>query len=431
MNMNAAVDRSETRLEPYWRDTVDAWVSGEHQPPASSDVVIVGAGYTGLCAALQLLRAGRSVTLLEAERLGYGCSSRNGGQVSRSIKGDVQSWTARFGKKAAAGLTQDSDAALRFIADFVASEGIECDFKPVGRFIGANSRRAFERQKVTVAANADKGYVLVDPRDVESEIGSRRFHGGMVDPSVCAINPAQYHAGLLKAVKAAGGVIVENCRALGTARTGTGDFLTKTPKGDVRSGQVLVATNGYTGPEYPFLRRRIIPIASHVVATEPLDAGLAKSLLPRNRMAGDTREVVTYFRLSPDQRRLIYGTRISIGESSPQVTTPGLLAAILDIYPQLKGVHITHSWHGSVGFTFDRLPHLGKTDGIHYCMGYCGSGISLATYYGTKVGLQMLDSAEAATALDALAFPSRFYYRQSPWFMPLALAYYRAKDRLS
>ncbi len=430
MNVNATVDRRETRLEPYWRDTVDAWVSGEEQPPASSDVVIVGAGYTGLCAALQLLRGGRSVTLLEAERLGYGCSSRNGGQVSRSIKGDVPSWTARFGAKVAADLMRDSDAALRFIADFVASEGIACDFKPVGRFIGAHSRRAFERQKVTVAANADKGYALVDPRDVETEIGSSRYHGGMVDPSVCAINPGQYHAGLLRAVQAAGGVIVENCRASGTTKTGS-SFLTKTAKGEVRSKQVLVATNGYSGPEYPFLRRRIIPIASHVVATEPLDAGLAKSLIPQNRMVGDSREVITYFRLSPDQRRLIYGARISIGESTPQVTIPGMRAAILDVYPQLKGVHISHSWHGSVGFTFDRLPHLGQIDGIHYSMGYCGSGISLATYYGTKIGLQMLGSADGATALDAFPFPKRAYYRQSPWFMPIALAYYRAKDRLS
>jgi glycine/D-amino acid oxidase-like deaminating enzyme len=199
----------------------------------------------------------------------------------------------------------------------------------------------------------------------------------------------------------------------------------------VTARDVLIATNGYTGTLTPWLRRRVIPIGSYMLATDPLDPQVAASLIPNRRMVVDTRRVVIYLRLSPDGRRLIFGGRAALSETDPMRSLPRLYEMMLEVFPQLAGTRVSHAWNGFVAYTFDELPHTGTHDGVHYAMGYCGSGISLSHYFGHRAGQRILGLAEGRTALDNIPFQTRPLYAGRPWFLKPAMAWYSLKDRLA
>ena len=183
-----------------------------------------------------------------------------------------------------------------------------------------------------------------------------------------------------------------------------------TSRGIVKARKVLLATNGYSGPVSPWHRRRVIPIGSYQIATEPLGTERVRSLIPQGRNIVDSRRIVVYFRPSADGERIIFGGRAALAEKDPIACVPRLRAMLTRIFPQLRPVRITHAWVGWVAYTFDTMPHLGRRDGLYYCMGYCGQGVPLAPYFGRKIGQQMAGLAEGRTALDGLPFPSRPYY---------------------
>jgi glycine/D-amino acid oxidase-like deaminating enzyme len=193
---------------------------------------------------------------------------------------------------------------------------------------------------------------------------------------------------------------------------------------------VLLATNGYSGALSPWHRRRVIPIGSYQIATEPLGQARMRELLPHGRNMGDSRRVVVYFRPSADGERIIFGGRAALAEKDPLVCVPRLKSMLAEIFPQLRNVGITHAWTGWVAYTFDTLPHLGRHDGIYYCMGYCGQGVTTAPYLGMRIAQQMLGLPEGATAFDGLPFPSRPYYYGTPWFLAASVLAYRVLDRL-
>jgi glycine/D-amino acid oxidase-like deaminating enzyme len=202
----------------------------------------------------------------------------------------------------------------------------------------------------------------------------------------------------------------------------------QTPKGTVTARNVVVATNGYTGTMTPWLRRRVIPIGSYIIATEPLAPELMARLMPQDRVVSDTRRVVYYYRASPDGRRILFGGRVSATETDPRNSGPKLHAELVRLFPELKGTRISHSWFGFVAYTFDELAHIGQQDGLYYAMGYCGSGVGMAGYLGMRIGQQVVGKKEGATAFDGLTFPTRPYYWGNPWFLGAAVAYYRWRD---
>jgi glycine/D-amino acid oxidase-like deaminating enzyme len=221
---------------------------------------------------------------------------------------------------------------------------------------------------------------------------------------------------------------VARCPAADIARDGDG-FRVATPRGAIQARNVVIATNGYTGPLTPWHRRRVIPIGSYIIATEPLAPELMARLMPRARVVSDTRKLIYYYRASPDRTRILFGGRVAYKETDPRVSAPRLHAELCNIFPELQGTRISHSWVGFVAYTFDTLPHLGCQDGLHYAMGYCGSGISLASYFGTRIGQQVLGSAEGRTGLDGLTFQTRPLYYGDPWFLAASIMYYRWRDR--
>jgi glycine/D-amino acid oxidase-like deaminating enzyme len=432
--MTDALFAADYQNKPYWWEAAPRPELAPVAPPARADVAVVGSGYTGLAAAIELARGGRQVVVLDAEDAGWGCSSRNGGQVSTSIKPSFSDLEALHGRDIALRIRREGMSALDWLADFIEREKIDCDWERVGRFHAAHNPAAFETL-ARDAVNQPKGLeveVFVVPReDQRREIGSDRYYGGVVYPAHASLHPAKYHLGLLARAQSAGAQIVTHCPALSIQHESDG-FRLATPRGNVLARDVLVATNGYTGTLTPWLRRRVIPIGSYIIATELLDPALARGLIPNNRVLSDTRKLVFYYRLSEDRRRMVFGGRVALKENNPRVSAPRLHAHMSRIYPQLAKAKISHSWMGFVAYTFDTLPHLGRMeDGIHYCMGYCGSGVSLASYFGTRAAQQILGRAEGRTALDGITFQTRPFYSGDPWFLGASIAYYKLRDKLN
>ena len=416
------------KAEPYWwNDTPPAEIK-ETSPPSKVDVVVIGSGYTGLNAALQTARGGRSTLVLDAGPVGFGCSTRNGGQISSSIKPDLASLSKSHGAANARAILAEGEKSLAWVGDFVRAEAIECDFRVSGRFHGAHSPRQYEALAKRYAG--DPATRLVPLAEQKREIGTDVYHGGVLFRKHAALDPARYHRGLLDRAIAAGAKIVPNCAVTRVEAHGP-RFRVSTTRGAVVARDVVVATNGYTGRSTQWLRRRIIPIGSYIIATEPIAPAVMTKIMPTDRMVTDTRKVIYYYRASPDRTRILFGGRVSWNETDPRVSAPLLKAELARIFPALAETRVSHSWMGYVAFTFDTLMHTGRWDGIHYAAGYCGSGVGMASYLGMKLGLKVLGNREGGTALDDLPFPSRAYYSGVPWFLGAAIRYYRWRDRYS
>ena len=430
MNTSAVMD--DCKLSPYWWEQVPRPILPDRALPKTVDVAVIGAGYTGLHAALQTARGGRTTIVFDAEDAGWGCSTRNGGQISTSIKPSFEQLARRHGSQRAFEILKEGQRSLDWIADFVRSEAIDCDFGQVGRFHAAHNAAQYKALGARIASQP-KGLevdaFMLTRAQQRSELGSDAYWGGVVYTRHCSVNPARYHQGLLERVLSAGAQLAPNCAVTGIEKQGA-LFRISTPRGSVVARDVVIATNGYTGGLTPWLQRRVIPIGSYMIATEALPEGMMDSLIPNNRIVSDTRRVVYYYRASPDRRRILFGGRVSYHETDPRVSGPKLHADMVQIFPQLRDTRVSHSWCGFVAYTFDELMHLGKRDGLHYAMGYCGAGVGTSSYFGMRLGQQVLGLAEGRTALDGLAFETRPFYTGNPWFLAPSVAYYRWRDSL-
>lgn len=427
----ASLLSDDYRETPYWHDHTDPPHLPSLKQNARVDVAIVGSGYTGLNAALQTARAGRSTLVLDAGQAGWGCSTRNGGQISTSIKPSVAKLASKFGLEHARAIHREGTNALEWIEDFVRQEAIDCDFRKAGRFHAAHSAKQYENLARSIGDpdyGEDTGAYAVPRSEQATEIGTEVYRGGVVYPRHCALHPAKYHAGLLDRVLAAGADVRTQSPVFHIERTSGGHAL-KTPGGTVTARDVIVATNGYTGAPFGWLRRRIIPIGSYVIATEPLPRAQIDRLFPKDRVVSDTRRVVYYYRASPDRTRILFGGRVSANETDPSVSGPRLHRQMARLFPELKTVRISHSWCGTVAYSFDELAHTGTHDGLLYAMGYCGSGVSMASYLGMRMGQRVLGKAQGVTAFDDLPFPTRPLYTGKPWFLPAVVRAYRWLDK--
>jgi len=428
--MHDALFTSDARLSPYWWDTMQVPRFDAEPIPQVADVAVIGSGYTGLNAALQTARGGRHTVVFDAEDAGFGCSTRNGGQISTSIKPSYETLARRHGQSRAFAIMREGQQSLAWLGEFVTSEGLDCDFAVVGRFHAAHSAARYEALTRSIA-NQPKGLEVeahaVPRAEQRSELGTDVYHGGVVYRQHAAIEPARYHRELLTRVIGAGAQIFARCPVTAIDKDG-GRLRLTTSRGAVRARDVLVATNGYTGRLTPWLRRRVIPIGSYIIATEPLSPDIMARLMPRNRIVSDTRKVVYYYRATPDRRRILFGGRVSLNETDPRISGPMLRAEMVNIFPELAQARISHSWHGLVAYTFDELMHVGRHDGLYYAMGYCGSGVGMGSYLGMRVGQQILGLKEGRTAFDGLSFQTRPFYTGNPWFLAPSIMYYRWRD---
>ena len=415
---------------PFWWEGVWPIEIPHRSLPASADVVVVGSGYAGLSAALTLLKHGRSVVVVEARRVGEGASSRNGGMIGDLLKPSVAELTGRFGAQMAARLCCEFRDALARFPDFLAENGIRCDFERSGRITGALSDTQLAgllRESAALRRLTGVEYDIVAKSDLASELGTDAYAGARLYRHHAGLHPAKYVGELARCALAAGAVICESTAFLSYEATHEG-FSIKTSTGGIRARDLIVATNGYTGSVSGRLQRRLIPVTSYMIATEEVPADLMARLMPRGRVVTDTNRLLCYYRPSPDRRRILFGGRPAYTEISPQESARRLASHLHTLFPALESVALSHSWFGMIAYTFDRVPHVGTIDGYHYAGGCCGSGVVMATWLGNKVAHRILGSAEGATAFAEIAHPTHPLYHGRPWFLPLVQAWYQAAD---
>lgn len=418
------------RESPLWADEVEPWQGAAVDLPARVDVLVVGAGYTGLNAAIETARGGLSTLVIDAGPAGHGCSTRNGGQISTSIKPSLETLSQRVGRERALAIRQTGMHALQWIESRIEELGIQCNFQRSGLFRAAHTPAHFKAQlqDLPILRNQGIDAFPVSREEQHRELGTTAYHGGLVYPQHASLHPARYHRGLLEYADRSGVLVKAHCAATAIERTASSGFRVTTESGVIEACDVVVATNGYTGAMTPWLQRRVIPISSYVMATEVLPAELMDRLFPTNRNITDTCKVIYYYRASPDRQRIVFGGRVSAGETRIRESARRLHRQAAHLFPELADYRVSHAWSGQVAYSFDELMHTGTHEGVHYSMGFCGSGVSMASYMGMRLGQKVLKLPEGRTALDDLPFPTRPLYYGKPWFLPPLVAWYRWRD---
>ena len=433
------------RPHPYWWDScstdqtldIDRLAEPADKIPIQADCVVVGAGYTGLSAALTLARADWSVIVLDSSQPGYGCSGRNGGLIGPSFhKLGLAGLKARLGETKATAILRESMEILAWLKQFISVESIQCNLVEAGRFRGAIAAKNYTelaRQAENLRKAVDLDFEMVPKSAQRNHIGSDFYHGGVVYHQDGHLHPGLYLKGLANLVLEAGAGIFAPAR-VEQVETSNEGYRVQVGETSIRCGEVIIATNGYTGTGFPYLRRRVIPLRSAIIATGPLSPELMQELSPQQHGFGDTSRLVPYYRPSPDGTRMIFGGRAFNLADRPDIYIDDLRRLMTRIFPQLAETAITHAWSGTVAYTFDHAPHIGripegKMVGVHYAMGYCGSGVGRASWFGRKAAFKILNDPEGSTPLDDLNFESRPMYSGNPWFLPVVLRWHSLMDR--
>ena len=414
----------------FWQATMPALPDRRGRPlPDVADVVVIGGGYTGVSAARQLALQGASVTLLEAETLGWGASTRNGGIVHPGYKWGPKTLIARHGEELGRALYRETLEAYDFVKRLIAEEAIDCSFEERGHLELAYAPVHVEELRAAQESLAVGGVAsTLAPRErLRDEIGTDAYFGALAVEGSGGLHPGRYFAGLAEAAARAGADLHEGVRARSIRPQADGRVVVETDRGAIIAREVVVGTNGYTDGAVPALRRRIIPIGSYIIVTDVLPEDLAQELSPKGRMFFDTKNFLYYWRLTPD-RRMLFGGRASFRPTSVERTAAILHRGLVEVHPQLRSTPIAYAWGGNVGFTVDRMPHVGRLGGVTYAMGYCGTGVAMSTYLGMRVA-QWLGGG-TAPALARLSFPVvPAPYEGRPWFLPLIGEWFRLQDR--
>jgi glycine/D-amino acid oxidase-like deaminating enzyme len=428
--MSTQIFASGFKPRPYWWEAHEPKPLPEIALLPKVRVAIVGAGYAGLNAALELTAQGIDCIVLDANEPGFGGSTRNGGMVSGGVNVGKRYMAKALTDAEAAPFLADAADAFTLIEDLIARENIDCGWTRAGYFLGAWCKSHFDgmaKKVATLNHYARSEAYLVPPERQRDEIGSDYYRGGMVVGRAGHLHPALFFKGLLDLCQKRGVAIASNTPVTKLTESGSG-WQVETPRGMIETGDVIIATNGYTGDVTPQLKRRVVPVGSYIIATEELPPELAATLSPKNRSFADTRRVLTYYRMSPDGKRLIFGGRAKFGHTDPVETAPILHGFMLDRFPQLKGTKISHAWTGNVAFTLDETPHMGRFENLHYALGCNGSGIAMMSYLGQQTARKIAGKTNRVNAFDQPEFPDHPLYNGSTWFLPWIGRYFRARD---
>ena len=418
--------------DPYWWDAAPPETARDADLPAQVDLLIVGSGFAGLSAALEAARAGASVAVLDGGPLGGGASSRSGGMVSSGQKLVLTEALKGLPAEKTQAALEDSKATFEFLKDLCGREKLDADLQLVGRFFGAFAPAHLERLKrnaETLHAKTGVTIRIFSREEQHEEVGSDYFHGGFVVEDYGGVHPAKLNRALREAARGAGATLHSHARVLGTERRG-GRHRVRTERGEVDAANVLYATNGYTDGASPWLQKRLVPVMSYQIATEPLPPGMMDRLIPHRRMVTDSRKELTYTRPSPDGTRILFGCRPRVFAGSPEKQAENLHKRMRRIWPELADVRVTHSWGGFVAMTADHVPHIAEHDGVMHAVGCNGNGVALMTFMGWHAAQLILGRTNRRAFFADIDFPAVPFHAARPAIVPLMSAAYHAKDFL-
>jgi len=425
----------------YWHTTAQMPDDSNLTPILEKvDVAVIGGGFTGLSAARTLAKRGVKVAVLEANTIGWGASSRNGGMTLTGLKPGMDAVVKKYGRNIARQLFQCSVDSVATVEQIVRDENIDCGFARSGYLLTASKPKHYEGFKGQIdfmAKEFNYPMRLVPPRDLKSEIGSNTYYGGLVDEVGGGLNPARYVTGLARAAEKAGATLHARARVNSLERTssplsaGGKRFFIQTERGSVQADSIFVATSGYTSSTTKKLQQKIIPIGSFIIATERLSDELVNELSPKKRMIVNSLHYLNYFRLWDN--RMIFGGRAAFFPENKNTIARSaeiLRREMIEVYPQLKDVNVEYVWGGTLDFAFDMMAHVGEQDGIYYSLGYAGHGVALATYLGKTVAEAMMNGNIKEHPFAQFDFPNAplGLYNGYPWFLPFAGAWHKILD---
>lgn len=423
------------KLASYWLETREPFAGAQAGPvEGHADVVVVGAGFTGLSAALALARQGADVVVLEADRVGAGASGRNGGHVNNGTAHDYGGLVEKFGAEEARALYRAFDDAVDTVERIVREEQIQCDFRRGGKIKLAAKPAHYEkiaRSYEVLHRDCDPETELVPRARIRDEIGSDAFHGGLLYKKSAQMHMGRFGAGIADAAHRAGARIYENAAVTGLTRRGGQAHRVETARGSIEAKQVFLATGPSRAGPFAWFRRRLVPVGSFIVTTARLTPAQIASIMPTRRTATTTKYIGNYFRISPDDR-LVWGGRARFAMSNPTEDAKSgrvLQAQLRATFPQLDGVALDYCWGGLVDMTEDRLPRAGEQDGLFYAMGLSGHGAQMSVHLGQQMAKVMGGDA-GANPFRKLDWPAIALNYGTPWFLPFVGAYYRLKDAL-
>jgi glycine/D-amino acid oxidase-like deaminating enzyme len=376
--------QTDSRFNSLWAATAVA------PPPAPAldgdcdcDVAIIGAGFTGLSAALHLAEAGFDVRVLDAEQPGWGASGRNGGMVIPGLKDDPDDLIAHYGEATGEAMIRTSGEAADLVFDLIARHGIECDARRMGWIQPAHTASRLPELERRFGQWSARGIDCewLDSSRIADFVGHDRYHGGWIDRRAGGLQPLSYARGLAVAAAKAGARVHGASPVTDLRRQGDG-WLLSAPGGNIKASQVIMATNGYTPALWPGLKESVVPVLSAQVATEPLSENIRRQVLPDGEILSDTRRILWYFRQDA-HGRLIMGGGGTAYESGLDSIYRALRERIRFLLPQATDLKFEYAWYGRVALTADHLPHLHQpAPGLWAGLGYNGRGVAMATMMG-------------------------------------------------
>ncbi|MCH9690748.1 MAG: FAD-binding oxidoreductase [Gammaproteobacteria bacterium] len=432
-NLLFANDKPGQHADSYYKASANqlpqySTLQGAHH----CDVCVIGAGYTGLSSALHLASKGFNVILLEAHRIGWGASGRNGGQVASGQRAEQDELEASVGLEHARQLWQLAEESKQLVKDLVAQHDIQCDLKP--GVLHVDHKKRYVPHSRAYAEKLQKEYDYADIRFVDTEelrdmLATQAYYGGTIDKGAAHLHPLNYALGLGKAAEDAGVSIFENAQVL-DYRDGE-KVRIRTALGEVEANTAIFACNGYLERLNDRVASRVMPINNFIIATEPLDEATARSLIRDDVAVADSKFVINFYRLSAD-RRLLFGGNESYGYKFPQDIKAFVRKPMLKIYPQLENTGIDYGWGGTLGVTLNRMPFFERLQGnLFNASGFSGHGVAMATLAG-KLMAEAVDGTmgrfDIMAKVPTHPFPGGTHLR-SP-LLVLGMLYYRIRDSL-
>ena len=395
------------------------------------DICIVGAGYTGLSSALHLSNLGYSVAVLDAHRVGFGASGRNGGQLGAGQRIYQDELVSKIGENNADKLWHLASDAVSTVKDIIKTNKIDCHIKPGIATLGFNSKEVKELHNYAEYLEKRYSYIgleLLNPEDCNNLCCSEKYTGGILDMNAAHLHPLRFVFGLAKAAVTAGTDIFEHSEVIKLVPGKVNSIITKL--GEIQSDFVVLGCNGYLGNLEPKVSAKVMPINSFMIATEPL-GHRAEEVLKKDIAVTDTKFVVNYFRLSKD-KRLLFGGGENYSHKFPKNITSTVLKPMLEIFPQLSDVKIDYAWGGTLGITRQRMPYFYRvTDTILSVSGYSGHGLGTATHAGKLISMAIngqQDGFNTMASIPIKSFPGGARYKTP--LLILAMSWYALRDKI-